>query len=218
MTVEPELHGDAEIYTRPMLAIYDPIALGLVCPMAWRCSRRTMLAFYNANISGDHLDLGPGTGFFLDKCHFPEREPRIALVDLNETVLKTAGARIARYRPITYRRDVLQDLDLGSQRFQTAGVLNVLHCLPGTMDQKVEVLQRVREHIEPGGHIFGSTVLGRDVPLSRFGRWLMRQYNKAGSFRNTGDSLAALDAALAARFDSYELHTRGAMAFFRVDV
>ncbi len=213
----PPLQGDAAIYTKPVLAVYDPIALGMVCPLAWRCSRRTMLDFYDANISDRHLDVGPGTGFFLDRCRFPSTTPEIAVVDLNETVLDTVAGRIARYRPATYVRDVLQPLDLG-RTFRTAGVLNVLHCLPGTIRQKVEVLDHVRAHVEPGGRIFGSTVLGRDVRLSRFGNWLMRQYNRAGSFRNTGDSLEGLDAALAERFDTYRLKTVGAMAFFTIDV
>lgn len=218
MTTQQELHGDAAVYTKPVLAIYDPIALGLVCPLAWRCSRRAMLAWYNANIGDRHLDLGPGTGFFLDKCRFGSKEPEIALVDLNQTVLDTASRRIARYRPSTYRRDVLKPLDLGERKFRTAGVLNVLHCLPGTTEQKVTVLDNLRAYIEPGGRIFGSTVLGRDVELSKFGHWMMRQYNVAGSFQNTGDSPATLDAALAAKFSHYRLHTRGAMALFRIDL
>ena len=135
-TGEPaELRGDADMYTKPVLMIYDPIALGMVCPVAWRCSRRTMLSFYNDSVRGNHLDIGPGSGFFLDKCRFPTRTPRITLLDLNELVLRTAARRIARYRPTTVVRDVLGDLDLGERKFESVALQNVLHCLPGTMKQ-----------------------------------------------------------------------------------
>lgn len=215
---ETELHGDAEMYTRPVLAIYDPIALGMVCPLAWRCPRRYMLAFYDRNIRGTHLDVGPGSGYFLDKCRFPVAKPSITLVDLNELVLTTVTRRIARYRPVSFVRDVLHPLDLGDRRFESAAVMNVLHCLPGTMAQKVTALENVLPYVEPGGRIFGSTVLGKDVDLSRFGHWMMRQYNAAGSFRNADDTLEALDAELSRRFAKHRLRVKGAMAFFEIDV
>lgn len=212
------LKGDADMYTKPVLAIYDPIALGLVCPLAWKCSRGHMLAHYDRNVRARHLDLGPGSGFFLDKCRWPAPDPRITIVDLNELVLSTVAGRIARYRPESFVRDVLQPLELGDRRYDSAGVMNVLHCLPGTMAQKARVLDHVREYVVPGGRIFGSTVLGKDVPLGRFGTWMMASYNKAGSFRNLGDSAEALDRELAARFPRYRLRTKGAMALFEIDV
>jgi hypothetical protein len=72
--------------------------------------------------------------------------------------------------------------------------------------------------VEPGGHVFGSTVLGAGVPLTRFGRWMMRKYNQAGSFSNEHDTPAALESALAERFESHRIWMRGAVAFFRVEV
>jgi hypothetical protein len=123
------LHGDAAVYTRPVLAIYDPIALGMVCPIAWRCSRRVMLEHYNRNIRGVHLDIGPGTGFLLDRCRFPTPNPSIVIADLNETVLETVSRRIARHRPVALRRDALHPLDLGDRRFESVAIQNILHCL-----------------------------------------------------------------------------------------
>ncbi|MFE1071728.1 class I SAM-dependent methyltransferase [Streptomyces sp. NPDC058783] len=209
-----ELRGDADMYTKPVLMIYDPIALGMVCPVAWRCSRRTMLSFYNDSVRGNHLDIGPGSGFFLDKCRFPARTPRITLLDLNELVLRTAARRIARYRPTTVVRDVLGDLDLGERKFESVALQNVLHCLPGTMKQKGVVFDNVRPYVADGGVVFGCTVLGKQPPLPAHGRWMMEKYNQAGSFRNTEDGVEELEAQLAARFTRYSVRTRGAVAFF----
>ncbi|QKG19910.1 class I SAM-dependent methyltransferase [Actinomadura verrucosospora] len=218
MTEQTLPRGDADMYTRPMLAIYDPIALGMVCPLAWRCPRRTMLAFYDRNVRDRHLDLGPGSGYFLDRCAFPTPDPSITLVDLNQLVLDTVSRRIARYRPEALVRDVLRPLDLGDRRFTSLAVQNVLHCLPGTMAQKAAVLDHLLPYAEPGARIFGTTVIGDTTGRPRFTRWMMRQYNKAGSFHNAHDRLDDLDAALADRFTGYRLWTRGAMAFFEIDV
>jgi 2-polyprenyl-3-methyl-5-hydroxy-6-metoxy-1,4-benzoquinol methylase len=212
------LRGDAEMYTRPVLAIYDPIALGLVCPIAWRCSRQTMLHFYNRNIRERHLDIGPGSGFFLDKCRYPVPHPSIVIADLNETVLKTVTKRIARHQPVALVRDALQPLDLKGYRFSSVAIQNVIHCLPGSMEQKAVVFDHIRPYVEPGGRIFGSTVLGTGVELSCFGRWMMKEYNKAGSFRNTGDTRELLETALAKRFTHFRTTLKGAMAFFEIDV
>ncbi|MFD3917229.1 class I SAM-dependent methyltransferase [Streptomyces sp. NPDC088147] len=214
-TDEPTgLRGDADMYTKPVLMIYDPIALGMVCPVAWRCSRRTMLSFYNDSVRGHHLDIGPGSGFFLDKCRFPAGRPRVTLLDLNELVLRTAARRVARYAPRTVVRDVLGELDLGDEKFESIALQNVLHCLPGTMKQKGVVFDNIRPLLADGGVLFGCTVLGKDIRLPAHGRWMMEKYNQAGSFRNTEDSLEELTSQLSARFRRYSVRTRGAVAFF----
>lgn len=209
-----ELRGDAHMYTRPVLAIYDPIALGMVCPIAWKCSKTTMLSFYNDGVSANHLDIGPGSGYFLDKARFPIAQPKIALADLNELVLATTAKRIKRYNPTTYVRDALLPLDLGDQKFTSVAIQNVLHCLPGTMADKGRVFDNIRPYVERGGVIFGCTVLGKDVSLPGHGLWMMEKYNQAGSFRNRHDSRGALEEQISTRFDRYSLRVRGAVAFF----
>ncbi|MFC0540624.1 class I SAM-dependent methyltransferase [Kutzneria chonburiensis] len=219
-TIEPAavLHGDAAIYTRSVLAIYDPIALGVMCPLVWKCSPRVMLSFYNRNVRGRHLDIGPGTGIFLDRCAFPVPNPSVVVADLNQNVLDTVRERIARYHPETLVRDALLPLDLGERRFESVGLLSVLHCLPGTMADKAVVFDNVRGHVEPGGRIFGGTVLGDGPNHTRLMRWMIGKYNQAGSFANDGDRLAQLHTELGRRFDDYRIYLHGAMAFFEIQL
>ncbi|MDW6058812.1 class I SAM-dependent methyltransferase [Streptomyces sp. FXJ1.4098] len=94
-----EAAAAAAVYSRPLLALYDTLILGAVCRAVWRCPPEEMLALYDRHVSDRHLDIGPGTGYFLDRCRFPTRLPQITLVDLNPTVLATAQRRIARYGP-----------------------------------------------------------------------------------------------------------------------
>ena len=60
--------------------------------------------------------------------NFPE--PRLALLDLNPTCLKVAARRLARYRPETYRGDVLRPLSIDGPGFNSVGISALLHCLP----------------------------------------------------------------------------------------
>jgi hypothetical protein len=69
----------AAIYGNITLAIYDFFVLGFSNRLAWKCPASEMLTFYNEHVSANHLDVGVGTGYFLDKCSFPAINPHIAL-------------------------------------------------------------------------------------------------------------------------------------------
>ena len=108
-TEQQVLAGQA-VYTKPMLAAYDLLVLGVSNRFIWGCPTQRLLDHYNRHVTANHLDAGVGTGYFLDKCRFPSPAPRIALLDLNQNTLDFASRRIARYKPETYRRNVLEPL------------------------------------------------------------------------------------------------------------
>ncbi len=66
-----------QIYTPLVLRVYDVFVLGLSNRFAWRCPSRTMLERYNRHVGRRHLDLGVGTGWFLDRCRWPVEHPEI---------------------------------------------------------------------------------------------------------------------------------------------
>nr|CAJ42328.1 O-methyl transferase [Streptomyces steffisburgensis] len=201
-------------YTRRVLSLYDTLVLGVVCRRVWQCDRAEMLAGYDRNIAERHVDLGPGTGFFLDRCRHRTPRPRIALVDLNPLVLKKAATRLRRFAPATYQRDVLSPFELGGERYESAGLNFLLHCLPGGMAHKARVFDHVRAHVVPGGRIFGSTVLAEGVPHGKRAYKLLDSLNEKGTFDNRGDTLSGLEAELDARFTEYRLTVRGSVALF----
>src|SRR5262249_54866919 len=150
-------------YTPLTLALYDLFVLGFSNSFVWRCHSRVLLDFYNEHISDRHLDIGVGTGYFLDKCRFPSTSPRIALFDLSLNSLAKTAARLHRYAPSRHLGNVLEPIDIGGG-FDSIGLNYLLHCVPGDLRTKSIVFEHVKVLLNDGGVVFGSTILGKDVP------------------------------------------------------
>ena len=101
-------------------------------------------------------------------------------------------------------------------RFDSISLNYVLHCLPGTMETKAIVFDHLAEQLNPGGVIFGATLLGNRVRQSWAAKRLMRFYSKRVFFSNHGDSPDELREALGARFGAIELEVVGCAALFSV--
>lgn len=202
----------AAVYNRFVLNVYDRFVLEFCNRYVWRCPSSGLLEHYNQHVTAKHLDVGVGTGYFLDKCRFPAL-PSITLADLNPTSLEVAARRTARYNPEVKVIDVLKPLALG-ETFDSIGVNYLLHCLPGKMADKRSVFERLKGQLNPGGVLFGSTILGRGVEHNLLGRGLMRIYNRAGIFTNEQDSLDALEKNLSSVFTTYQLEQCGRVAIF----
>jgi SAM-dependent methyltransferase len=212
-TEAPDSRAGQAVYSRWTLQLYDLYVLGLSCRLAWRCPAAALLAHYDAHVSARHLDVGVGSGYFLDRCRFPVARPEVMLLDLNESSLAFAARRIARLGPRTCRADVLEPLPL-QERFDSIGLGFLLHCLPGDMAYKAGGLAHLAAVLEPAGVLFGSTVLTVDVRHNRLGAALVDIYNRKGIFSNRGDSAAGLRAALDASFAEVSITMRGAVALF----
>src|SRR3569833_2831257 len=97
-SLAPVVAAGQAVYNRFVLSVYDLVVLQLSSRFVWRCPKSAMLANYQRNVGARHLDLGVGTGYFLDNVVFPTPQPTITLADLNPVVLETAARRISRYR------------------------------------------------------------------------------------------------------------------------
>jgi hypothetical protein len=196
-----------------VLKVYDWVVLGVSNRLLWRCPTPHLRALYDRNVSARHIDIGVGTGYFLDKAKWPVADPAITLVDLNAHSLHAAAKRIGRFAPRPVLANALAPLPpLGP--FDSAGLCYLLHCLPGEMEAKAVVFDHIRPALAPGARIFGATILQGDAPRSWAAQRLMNLYNKKGIFSNARDTRAALEAALARRFADVKIELKGAVALF----
>ena len=60
------------VYTKGNLAAYDLFVLGISNRYIWKCPSVRIKEHYNQHLSSNHLDVGVGTGYFLDQCRFPQ--------------------------------------------------------------------------------------------------------------------------------------------------
>ena len=211
---DPAYTGQA-IYTRRALRIYDTLVVRFSNSLVWRCPARRIAGQYRRHLTASHLDVGPGTGYYLDRVRFPgDRPPSLTLLDPNPEVLRYAARRLRRYRPLLHAADALKPIALEPASFHSVGLSYVLHCLPGDIDAKAVVFDHVIPLVAPGGVVFGATILNGGVRHARLARRLIGLYNHKGIFSNLHDDVDGLERALASRFEHHALDVSGSVALF----
>ncbi len=213
-TKSTQVEAGQAVYTQQTLAVYDFIVLGLSNQFVWQCPTQRLVKHYDQLVTANHLDVGVGTGYFLDQCQFPSPTPRITLMDLNQNTLEFASQRIARYNPKTYRQNVLEPINLDTEKFDSVGINYLLHCIPGTLETKSAAIDYLKALMNPGAVLFGSTILQGDVPVNGFAKHLMAAYNQKGIFSNQNDTLKDLKSILNQRFKDVSVEVIGCVALF----
>ena len=213
MSTSDAVEAGHAIYSPLVLRVYDWFVLGFSNRLLWRCPTPYLRALYDRNVSARHIDIGVGTGYFLDKAKWPVADPAITLVDLNPKSLRAAARRIARFRPRAVEANALAPLPAMGP-FDSAGLCYLLHCLPGAIEQKAAVFDHLRPALAPGARVFGATILQGGAPRSWAAQRLMNLYNRKGIFSNVGDTRESLAAALKSRFADVKIEMRGAVALF----
>jgi SAM-dependent methyltransferase len=209
---DPAYAGQAA-YTPLLLRTYDTIVLKVSNRWVWRCPTARLVALYEDNVGAHHIDAGPGTGYFLDVADVPRLE-RLTLVDANRAVLDHAGRRLARFDPELLEANLLVPINHPGGA-DSVGFNYVLHCLPGSPEDKAEVIANLTRLLRPGGVFFGSTILADPERHTWVGRRLMAVYNRKGIFGNTADLRADLERALSNNLADVQVEVSGAVAVFR---
>jgi SAM-dependent methyltransferase len=208
---DPAYRGQSD-YTRSLLRLYDPVVLGVVAKAVWRCPTSRLVEGYRQHIRDRHLDVGPGTGYFLERSGLPDRS-RVTILDPNPNVLDHAARRLRRLDVTAVEADVLKPLPVDGP-FASAALHLVIHCLPGPMSRKAAAVANVAAVLAPTGVLFGASVLGTAGPQPWLSRRVLAAFNRRGAFDNLGDTEEGLREILAASFEHVELETVGSIAIF----
>lgn len=208
---DPSYKGQSG-YTRFLLAIYDPWVVGFMAPVVWRESKHPAIERYRKHLGTRHLDVGPGTGYFIEKAEPPEGT-EITLLDPNPNVLARSSRRLAALHPVTVEADVMKPLPLQG-RFDSAALSFVLHCLRGPDENKAIAIRNIADVLEPNGVLFGSTVLGTEARHSLAARGVLRAFNRHGDFDNLGDTADGLRETLGASFRTVDVEVTRSVAHF----
>jgi SAM-dependent methyltransferase len=207
---DPSYKGQAG-YNAFMLTIYDPFVLGFMTRAVWRSPMASGVELYQTHVGRRHLDVGPGTGYFIEKGAPPGTE--ITLLDPNPQVLAHCSRRLTAMDPSTLEADVMKPLPVDG-RYDSAALSFVLHCLPGPMAHKAVAVRNVAAVLEPDGVLFGGTVLGLTERHTRPARAMLRVFNRIGAFDNLGDTADGLRDILDDSFEDVTVEVAGSTALF----
>ena len=208
---DPAYAGQRE-YSPQFLKVYDPVILGFFTRVVWRCPTIRLVEPYRQYVGHRHLDVGPGTGYFLERASLPEHSP-VTLLDPNAHVLDHASQRLEHLDITTVEADVCKPLPIDGP-FDSAALAGVLHCLPGPLSRKAGAVANVAAVLAPTGVLFGSSILGTTGSHTRLSRRALDVLNRRGTFDNLGDTQEGLSEILRASFDQVVLETIGSMAIF----
>lgn len=199
-------------YNRFLLAIYDPWVLGFMARAVWKSSIPPVVERYRRLMGRRHLDVGPGTGYFLERSE-PSEETEMTLLDPNPNVLRKASRRLAARKPITVEADVMKPLPVEGP-FDSAALSYVLHCLRGPLPNKSVAIRHIADVLTPDGVLFGGTVLGVEERHTPQARAVLKAFNWAGDFDNLGDTAEGLRRILGESFEKVEIDVVGSTANF----
>jgi SAM-dependent methyltransferase len=208
---DPAYRGQSD-YTRLLLSVYDPMVLGLASRFVWRCPTTRLVEGYRRHVGQRHLDVGPGTGYFLERSDLPAGST-VTVLDPNPNVLEHASRRLRHLEVTAVRADVLKPLPVDGP-FDSAALNLVIHCLPGPLARKALAVANVAAVLAPAGVLFGASVLGRSGRHTWLARRVLDAFNRRGAFDNLEDSEDGLRGILAASFNRVELETVGSIAIF----
>lgn len=204
---------------RNMAQLYDTGVIHGTYPWLWNCHWSVPAQLYAQTITPQSrvLDIGPGSGYFLDHLDMPNLD--LHLLDRYQGSLDAAADRLARYRPKLYTGDALEPFPLHPGAVDVVVLGMVLHCVRGkNIAEKAKVFDHIRALLAPGGVCIGYAVLSQGVQHSSAGRVGLRYLNTRGVFCNTGDSLTDLSTVLHTHFDEVRLAVVGSVALWQVTV
>ena len=120
----------------------------------------------------------------------------------------------ARYNPEIYQRNILEPIEIEGERFDSIGMLNLLHCVPGNMRTKASIFDNLKSIMNPDAVLFGSSIMGRGVQLNLLARYLNWFNNLQGYLNNKEDNPEDLKKGLAQHFSDSSVDIVGSIALF----
>jgi SAM-dependent methyltransferase len=208
---DPAYRGQAD-YNELLLRLYDPLVLGPIVKYVWRAPAELGVDMYRKHIRPNHLDVGPGTGYFIEHAGLPAGS-RVTILDPNPNVLRHVTRRLRDLEVTAVEADVLKPLPVGGP-FASAAMNAVLHCLPGPLERKAVAVANIASVLAPDATFFGATVLGRSARHTRMGRAFLWAFNRRGTFDNLDDTEDGIAGILRKSFRQVTIETVGGLAIF----
>jgi phospholipid N-methyltransferase len=167
---------------------YDYFVNNINCKYVWKCDQRYIKKLYANNITNKHLEIGPGTGYFIKKYQFNN----LHLVDINQDILTNSKKNLNNncQNIKIHNQNIFENNNKINEDITSIGMSYVLHCVPSNLDRSLDNLV---ENIKANNQvtIFGSTV----IPNKKDFLAMTEIYtlNKLGIFNNINHNKEQLE-------------------------
>ena len=197
-------------YTKKSLFFYNFRVLFFNNTFVWKCSTKKLLDQFKKYTSRNHLDIGVGTGFYLDKVR--KKIINIDLMDLNNNCLNQVSQVLKDKTPNVYKIDILKDISSSFySKYDSISFNYLIHCLPDNGNKDL-VFKNVAKMLKQEGVAFGATVINdykNDLAIK-----VSKKYNNIGKFDNKNDTYLKIEGYLQSSFKDYTIEQVGSVCLF----
>lgn len=197
---------------------YDRFVNEINCNHVWKCSKNNIINNYCANVENKHLEIGPGSGFFLKKENIGVNLDQLTLVDVNSTILKFSKKNLesehSNVNSLVYdlfRYEIPTNIE-----FDSVGINYVLHCIPGNLQTKLDSL--ISNLGDNKYNLFGASVICDPLHMNPIAEYELMFLNAFGIFNNNNDTYEELNEYLNNKNYNFSLKKQGYVAIFNVHV
>ena len=200
------------------IQIYDKLVNEINCEKVWGCSKKYIINNYNKNIDINHLEIGPGTGYFLKKQNLDVDLNKLTLVDINSKILNYSKNNLQLdYSNIDVLSHNLFSCKIPSNvTFNSVGINYVLHCVPGNLQTKLDKL--ICNLGNNKYNLFGASVICDPININLIAEYELEFLNMFGIFNNNYDTYEELNEYLINRKLNFSLKREGYVAIFNIKI
>lgn len=201
------------VYSKKLLPSYDWIVTYFSNSFIWRCHRRHIQALFDQCIDQKHLDVGVGTGYYLQNTKAPLLAD-LTLMDANPLCLQGAAQALEPLSPKTIHADIYAPPEQLRDTFDSVSINYLLHCIPGNHNDKRQAIKNVASLLKKEGTLFGSTIIADPSLQSFWSEKLMGFYNRKGIFSNLDDTEKAMITMLTSALSAVQTKRIGTVLLF----
>ena len=194
-----------------LLNNYDYFVNNLNCKYVWKCNQNIIKDLYKNNLSKNHIEIGPGTGYFLKQNQFDN----LYLLDINNDILndsfknlKNNSKKIVKINKNIFSRNN----QIKINNVNSIGLSYVLHCVPNTLDTSLNYL--VNNLNKKDVTLFGSTVIPTNASFLASSELYF--LNKLGIFNNFNHNVKQLKN-FSKNYD-HEINVVGNVLVFKIKI